>query len=158
MAQMTTLTTLQRKQLIDFMKEHPEEVVELFQEILQRSKKNEIVETSKEEFWNKKIIQLMNRIQVPISSKGYGYLREAILNGIMIYPEVKQMGEVYHEIANKHFVNYCSVERALRFVKEETWKDGTIRKEISSFYHCTKLPTNTIFIRKLVEDLIKNNE
>lgn len=104
------------------------------------------------------IMRLLFRIGMPVSIRGYGYVKTAIAYAIedtnRIYSITKQ---IYPYVANQHGTTASGVERCIRHAIERTWCLGDIKKAIElygySFRDWKFKPTNSEFIAEVVEIL-----
>jgi len=106
---------------------------------------------------NEYISETLNRIGIISNTKGYTYLKSAI---IMAYNNPSILKGItkclYPEIAKQNKTNSSSVERAIRYVIETTWNKDKEDYELIGFDINGKKPKNGYFIAVLADYLKKS--
>lgn len=115
--------------------------------------------THADPLWEKKVVELLAAIGIPVHFKGYTYLRDAVL--VVLENRAYLNGvttRLYPYIAEKYGTSPTVVERALRVAIEHAWSNGDIEYLYSLFGATISSnrgkPTNSAFIAR-VADLIK---
>lgn len=104
------------------------------------------------------ITRLLFRICMPVSIRGYSYLKTAIAYAMddpeRIYSITKQ---IYPYVAKKHGSTPSRVERAMRHAIERAWYLGDIKNAVEKYGYSFRdyefKPTNSEFIAETVEIL-----
>ena len=104
------------------------------------------------------ITRLLFRICMPVSIRGYSYLKTAIAYAMddpeRIYSITKQ---IYPYVAKKHGSTPSRVERAMRHAIERAWCLGDIKNAVEKYGYSFRdyefKPTNSEFIAETVEIL-----
>ena len=106
-----------------------------------------------------RISNLLNRLSISPSIKGYYYIRNAV-EMVLEDPEaiIGITKRMYPDVAKEYKTTSSKVERAIRHAIESSWKKGSGKtySEIVG-YHCGEKPTNGQFIATLAE-YIRLNE
>jgi len=106
---------------------------------------------------NEYISEILSRIGIISNTKGYNYLKSAI---IMAYNNPSILKGItkclYPEIAKQNKTNSSSVERAIRYVIETTWNRDKEDYELIGFDISGKKPKNSYFIAVLADYLKKS--
>lgn len=109
-----------------------------------------------------KLSEILHMLGVPPHTKGYAYLKDAIL---LVHDDVKYMMKItknlYPTVAKNHDTTASRVERAIRNTIELTLTRGDHDLLISIFGHSVKSPnsklTNSEFIAIIAEKLKSGN-
>ena len=141
---MGKLTSTERKILEKFFKEHPEEVVELIEEILEKNlhrslfKRDEVEEC---------VADFLTEIGVPKNIKGYEYLSYTLY--LIIKDDKKSFmitREVYPIVATKYHTTSANVERCIRTAVQNTFVKGNNNKKQKLIFKKNATPSEFVVI------------
>lgn len=133
---------------------------------------NSIIELTDGENWNIDIdsdsvdkdidivvTEMLHKIQIPISIKGYRYIKSAMR---LLHKDINyQDGLVkflYADVAKEHKSTYSRVERSIRHAIEVAWRDGRDSFKDVFGFEMKSRPTNGEFLSALYDVIrLKNN-
>ncbi|MDP4121012.1 MAG: sporulation initiation factor Spo0A C-terminal domain-containing protein [Bacillota bacterium] len=106
---------------------------------------------------NYEVTQILFKMGVKASTKGYGYLREAILM-VIEDPDIINAvtKEFYPAIAEKHNDTWLKVERAIRHAIETSWDEITVEwlnDNLMTNFTASKKPCNSEFIATVADSI-----
>ncbi len=108
----------------------------------------------------KKVYELLKKLGVSPSNKGYRYTMSAVLNRLEAEEKGKKqsIGDNYRQIMEQYNTTYVSAERNIRFVNQKLFAEAT--KEtipfIKEVFGTTDMIANGTFIALLCEYLKYN--
>lgn len=105
----------------------------------------------------KKVYELLKRLGISPSNKGYYYTKTAVLNRLEAEEmgEKQNIGDSYRQIMEECNVSYVSAERNIRFVNQKMFTDATkdTLPFVKEVFGTTDFITNGTFIALLCEYL-----
>lgn len=140
------------KLIVDFMSNYDTNGIEVSKVI---TEKKQISKRNLEKI----ATNYLREIGVPTHLKGYYYLRDAIVMGIIDGEYFEMITKrMYPDIAKKHNTTPSRVERAIRHAIEVTWNRGNIEKLEEIFAYTVSprkgKPTNSEFITMIADSII----
>ncbi|MBR5337202.1 MAG: sporulation initiation factor Spo0A C-terminal domain-containing protein [Lachnospiraceae bacterium] len=98
----------------------------------------------------KEVCDLIVAAGIPINSKGYWYIREAVLLAVEDRDNLMYVTkDLYPEIARRYKTSPTGVEKAMRDAVSKSWEKGNIPEGFRAL--CNRKPTNSQFVTYVYE-------